>query len=136
MPEEYQLEEVLTDEHFGVKNFRSNETRRTNGSHLFLKCFYTMRIRKEIANNSDVNLKLINEELKNYGLSFKDLPHYVQTNHFVNGKLYQPPLEYAIEKKALIAFRYILENTITEEGGLLKNCNSNISHFNVVFNFS
>lgn len=110
------MDEVLDDDYFCVKNFRANETRRTNGSHLFIKCFYTKRIRKEIDANSDQNLNMINNELKNYGLSFKDIPNYVQNNHFVGGKLYQPPLEFAIAKRSLAAFRYILENSITDEG--------------------
>lgn len=116
LAEEYQLKDVYNDAWFGVKNFRQTESKRVNGSHSFVRCFYSSQIRKAVDEDDVGKLVKLNSQMKEYGFSFKDLPHYREENIYVDGKAYEPPLEQALAKKSPQAFKYILENTLTDEG--------------------
>ena len=110
------MEEVMRDDWFGVRNFRDKETRRVNGYHSYIRGFEYEAIRAAIEQNDSSKLAEINLKLSNYGLGFKDLPHYKLNNCWIGDALFEPPLEMAIRCKSVTAFRYILENTFTDAG--------------------
>jgi hypothetical protein len=111
LAEEYQNEEVINDEWFRIKNFRENEIKNCNAVNSFVKCFVYSDVKKAIMNNNEDELTQINEKLKVYDLSLKNLPFWFD-NSFVNGEPYIPPLELAMDNRRFSAFRYILENTV------------------------
>ncbi len=115
LAEDYQMKEVVSDEWFMVKNFRYNESRRVNGMHSFVRCFFYSKIRKAIEKNDVDSLAKVNADLNELGHSFKDLAHYRNADIFVDGKTYEPPLELAMSLQSVTTFRYILENTLTDE---------------------
>jgi len=115
LAEDFKMKEVANDEWFMVKNFRFNESRRVNGIHSFIRCFYFGRIQKAIENNDVAKLAKINADLNEVGHSFKDLAHYRNPYIFVDGKAYEPPLELAMSLHSVTTFRYILENTLSNE---------------------
>lgn len=110
------MDEVIKDDWFCVKNFRDRETRRVNGYHSFIRSFEYEGIRLAIEQNDSSRLAEINFKLNNFGLSFKDLPHYKISDCWIGDALFEPPLELAIRCKSVTAFRYILENTFTDAG--------------------
>ena len=118
LADEYQNEEVINDEWFGIKNFRDNEIKNCNAVDSFVKCFVYSDVKKAIMDNNEDELKLINERLKVYDLSLKNLPFWFD-NSFVNGEAYIPPLELAMDLRSFTAFRYILESTVKTKARLL-----------------
>ena len=110
--EDFLNDEVQNDDSFMVKNFKENEMKKSAGVQIYLKCFEYKRIKQAIERNDAVELARINMALKNFGFSLKDVPFWRSNNCFVEGKPYIPPLEYAMEKRSISAFRFLLENTI------------------------
>ena len=106
---------MANDEGYCVKNFRFNEIKRVNGAHTFIRCFVHKHIKQAVENNDVEQLNEINKYLGNYTLSFRDLPHNLCGDIYVDDEAYEPPLEMAMRLKRFAAFRYILENSITDD---------------------
>ncbi|CAF0745128.1 unnamed protein product [Brachionus calyciflorus] len=106
LAEEYELDEVVNDSWFRVKNFRENETLNSRAVELFMMCFQYKDFKYAIETNDLETLNKLNSKLKMYELSINDFP-------LIKSKLFSKDtnslLEIAMKAKSYSAFRFILE---------------------------
>lgn len=107
LAEEYELEEVLDDDWFGVRSFKNNQTNNSRAIELFMMCFQFEKFKIAIKDNNIDQLKILCKKLMIYNLSIIDFPLYMPNlqNYHESITL----LEIAVRYKHYSAFRYLLE---------------------------
>lgn len=105
LAEEYELEEVIGDDWFGVRDFKTSQTHSSKAIELFMMCFQFEKFKFAIKDNNIDHLKKLSAKLIVYNLSIIDFP-------MDNLQKYHEPdtlLEIAIKFKSFLAFRHLLE---------------------------
>ncbi|RMZ94002.1 hypothetical protein BpHYR1_015846 [Brachionus plicatilis] len=106
LAEEYELDEVINDDWFGVKNFKEKQTHGSRAIELFMMCFQFKKFKLAIEDNNLDHLKKLNEKLNIYNLSIIDFPilkRSLQDEDSIS------LIEIAMKFRSYSAFRYILE---------------------------